>query len=148
MSDHIFLTTQWHNMTILLIVHVCVLQDYFITLINRHKTTHHPYTEASSYRYESFVDEVFRNDADTFCHVSLGCFDADFWMLWYFVCTFDAKAETTMALTRNETMARGPSMGTKGDVVLVGNLIGEDRVNYALVYNILMGISGFIGPDN
>jgi len=45
-----------------------------------------------------------------------------------------------VALMRNGTLARGPSTGTKEDVVLVGNLIGEDRVNYALMYNILMGI--------
>ena len=50
---------------------------------------HHPYTEAGSYRYKSFVDEVFHNDADTFCHVSLGCFDMDFWTLWYFVWSGD-----------------------------------------------------------
>jgi len=48
--------------------------------------------------------------------------------------------EAEAALTRNETTARGPSMGIKEDVVLVGNLIGEDHVNYVLMYNMLTGI--------
>ena len=35
---------------------------------------------------------------------------------------------------RNETMARDLSMGTNEDVVLVGNLIGEDHINYVVQY--------------
>jgi 1-phosphatidylinositol-4-phosphate 5-kinase len=35
---------------------------------------------------------------------------------------------------RNETTVRDPSMGTNEDVVLVGNLIGEDHVNYVVQY--------------
>ena len=34
----------------------------------------------------------------------------------------------------NETTARDLSMGTNEDVVLVGNLIGEDHVNYVVQY--------------
>jgi hypothetical protein len=42
--------------------------------------------------------------------------------------------EAEVALTQNETMMRGLLMGTKEDVVLVGNLIGKDRVNYVFMY--------------
>ncbi|KAJ7116185.1 hypothetical protein C8R46DRAFT_1051370, partial [Mycena filopes] len=47
--------------------------------------------------------------------------------------------EAEAALTRNE---RAPVRqgSTKDDVVLVGNLIGEDHVNYVLMYNMLTGI--------
>jgi len=34
----------------------------------------------------------------------------------------------------NETTARDLSMGTNEDVVLVGNLIGEDHINYVVQY--------------
>ncbi|KAL4079671.1 hypothetical protein J3A83DRAFT_4086371 [Scleroderma citrinum] len=51
------------------------------------------------------------------------------------------KAEVEAALTRKTTTRRG-SWGTKeGDNrPLVGNLIGEDHVNYVLMYNMLTGI--------
>jgi 1-phosphatidylinositol-4-phosphate 5-kinase len=39
------------------------------------------------------------------------------------------------ALTRSTSMSRAPE-----DQVLVGNLIGEDHVNYVLMYNMLTGI--------
>ena len=42
------------------------------------------------------------------------------------------QAEAT--LTRSETRRKGD------DVPLVGNLIGEDHVNYVLMYNMLTGI--------
>ncbi|KAF7330369.1 Phosphatidylinositol phosphate kinase PIPK5 [Mycena venus] len=47
--------------------------------------------------------------------------------------------EAEAALTRNE---RAPPRrdSTKDDVVLVGNLIGEDHINYVLMYNMLTGI--------
>ncbi|KAJ7746586.1 hypothetical protein B0H16DRAFT_1321020 [Mycena metata] len=47
--------------------------------------------------------------------------------------------EAEAALTRNE---RAPVRqgSTKDEVVLVGNLIGEDHVNYVLMYNMLTGI--------
>ncbi|KAK7032913.1 phosphatidylinositol phosphate kinase PIPK5 [Favolaschia claudopus] len=47
--------------------------------------------------------------------------------------------EAEAALTRNE---RAPQRreSTKDDVVLVGNLIGEDHANYVLMYNMLTGI--------
>jgi 1-phosphatidylinositol-4-phosphate 5-kinase len=41
------------------------------------------------------------------------------------------EAEAEAKLTRKEE---------KSDVVLVGNLIGEDHVNYVLMYNMLTGI--------
>ncbi|KAJ7178740.1 SAICAR synthase-like protein [Mycena crocata] len=49
--------------------------------------------------------------------------------------------EAEAALTRNERAppTRHGSNG-KDDVVLVGNLIGEDHVNYVLMYNMLTGI--------
>ena len=43
----------------------------------------------------------------------------------------EAEAEAEAKLTRKEE---------KQDVVLVGNLIGEDHVNYVLMYNMLTGI--------
>ncbi|KAJ6448900.1 1-phosphatidylinositol-4-phosphate 5-kinase [Mycena sanguinolenta] len=47
--------------------------------------------------------------------------------------------EAEAALTRNE---RAPTRrdSAKDDVVLVGNLIGEDHINYVLMYNMLTGI--------
>lgn len=53
-----------------------------------------------------------------------------------------AQAEAAAALTRTDT--RG-TKATKGDEQddskpLVGNLIGEDHVNYVLMYNMLTGI--------
>ncbi|KAJ7716827.1 1-phosphatidylinositol-4-phosphate 5-kinase [Mycena maculata] len=45
--------------------------------------------------------------------------------------------EAEAALTRNE---RAPVRRGSADVVLVGNLIGEDHVNYVLMYNMLTGI--------
>jgi 1-phosphatidylinositol-4-phosphate 5-kinase len=44
--------------------------------------------------------------------------------------------EAEAALTRAEPVIPG----AKEDVVLVGNLIGEDHVNYVLMYNMLTGI--------
>lgn len=51
------------------------------------------------------------------------------------------KAEAEAALTRKTTTQRG-SWGAKEDDnrPLVGNLIGEDHVNYVLMYNMLTGI--------
>ncbi|KAJ7650645.1 hypothetical protein FB45DRAFT_730139 [Roridomyces roridus] len=49
--------------------------------------------------------------------------------------------EAEAALTRNERAPpRRGSSNAKDDVVLVGNLIGEDHVNYVLMYNMLTGI--------
>ncbi|KAJ7677358.1 hypothetical protein B0H17DRAFT_944968 [Mycena rosella] len=52
--------------------------------------------------------------------------------------------EAEAALTRNERAPpRAPvrqGSNAKDDVVLVGNLIGEDHVNYVLMYNMLTGI--------
>ncbi|KAJ7086040.1 phosphatidylinositol phosphate kinase PIPK5 [Mycena belliarum] len=52
--------------------------------------------------------------------------------------------EAEAALTRNERAPpRAPARhgsNAKDDVVLVGNLIGEDHVNYVLMYNMLTGI--------
>lgn len=53
------------------------------------------------------------------------------------------KAEAEAALTRSETRT------TKDDAPLVGNLIGEDHVNYVLMYNMLTGIRiGVSGPSS
>jgi 1-phosphatidylinositol-4-phosphate 5-kinase len=52
------------------------------------------------------------------------------------------KQQEAEALLTGASMSRGPSSG-KEDMqtnVLVGNLIGEDHVNYVLMYNMLTGI--------
>ncbi|KAJ6612254.1 hypothetical protein B0H10DRAFT_1807822 [Mycena sp. CBHHK59/15] len=48
--------------------------------------------------------------------------------------------EAEAALTRNERAPVRHASNAKDDVVLVGNLIGEDHVNYVLMYNMLTGI--------
>ncbi|KAF8888608.1 hypothetical protein BD779DRAFT_1523933 [Infundibulicybe gibba] len=49
--------------------------------------------------------------------------------------------EAEAALTRQDTRGTGVADGAaRDDVVLVGNLIGEDHVNYVLMYNMLTGI--------
>ncbi|KAJ7284798.1 hypothetical protein C8J57DRAFT_1052729 [Mycena rebaudengoi] len=48
--------------------------------------------------------------------------------------------EAEAALTRNERAPVRHGSNAKDDVVLVGNLIGEDHVNYVLMYNMLTGI--------
>jgi len=57
------------------------------------------------------------------------------------------KAEAEAALTRKTTTQRG-SWGAKEDDnrPLVGNLIGEDHVNYVLMYNMLTGIRIAVSP--
>jgi 1-phosphatidylinositol-4-phosphate 5-kinase len=46
-----------------------------------------------------------------------------------------AQQQAEAALTRSASLSRG-----EGEQVLVGNLIGEDHVNYVLMYNMLTGI--------
>ncbi|KAJ7510299.1 hypothetical protein B0H11DRAFT_1701789 [Mycena galericulata] len=48
--------------------------------------------------------------------------------------------EAEAALTRNERAPVRQGSNAKDDIVLVGNLIGEDHVNYVLMYNMLTGI--------
>lgn len=49
-----------------------------------------------------------------------------------------AQQDAERALTRTTSLMRASS--TRGDEPLVGNLIGEDHVNYVLMYNMLTGI--------
>ncbi|EGO04015.1 hypothetical protein SERLA73DRAFT_45787 [Serpula lacrymans var. lacrymans S7.3] len=51
-----------------------------------------------------------------------------------------AQQEAEAALTRKVSMQRGGSSRDEETKVLVGNLIGEDHVNYVLMYNMLTGI--------
>lgn len=52
-----------------------------------------------------------------------------------------AQQEAEAALTRSASMSRGARGDGRDDgQVLVGNLIGEDHVNYVLMYNMLTGI--------
>lgn len=55
-----------------------------------------------------------------------------------------AQQEAEAVLTRTQSMSRGARAGARaledGAQVLVGNLIGEDHVNYVLMYNMLTGI--------
>lgn len=52
-----------------------------------------------------------------------------------------AQQEAEAALTRTASMSRGARGEGRDDAqVLVGNLIGEDHVNYVLMYNMLTGI--------
>ena len=49
-----------------------------------------------------------------------------------------AQQEAEAALTRSASMSRGArGEGKDESQVLVGNLIGEDHVNYVLMYNML-----------
>lgn len=49
-----------------------------------------------------------------------------------------AQQEAERILVRTTSLAKGHSQ--RGDGPLVGNLIGEDHVNYVLMYNMLTGI--------
>jgi 1-phosphatidylinositol-4-phosphate 5-kinase len=52
-----------------------------------------------------------------------------------------AQKDAEEALTRTTSERRGSFGGKEDDNrVLVGNLIGEDHVNYVLMYNMLTGI--------
>ncbi|KII87645.1 hypothetical protein PLICRDRAFT_111621 [Plicaturopsis crispa FD-325 SS-3] len=52
-----------------------------------------------------------------------------------------AQQEAEAAMTKTTSMSRGSTGGKDDEAkVLVGNLIGEDHVNYVLMYNMLTGI--------
>lgn len=56
-----------------------------------------------------------------------------------------AQQDAERALTRTTSLMRATS--TRGDdKPLVGNLIGEDHVNYVLMYNMLTGIRVAVRP--
>lgn len=52
-----------------------------------------------------------------------------------------AQQEAEAVLTRTQSMSRNAKATVENEAqVLVGNLIGEDHVNYVLMYNMLTGI--------
>lgn len=58
-----------------------------------------------------------------------------------------AQQEAEAVLTRVQSMSRGAKAMEEGAQVLVGNLIGEDHVNYVLMYNMLTGIRIAVSAD-